>query len=54
MEEWKLTREKIKNEIYEGDKKEIDILKNKLINAIEWEERGKIYRQLTEKYKMLL
>ena len=53
MEEWKLTREKIKNEIYEGDKKEIDILKNKLINAIEWEERGNIYRQLSEKYKML-
>ncbi len=53
MEEWKLTREKIKNDIYERDRKEIEILKNKLINAIEWEERANIYWQLSEKHKML-
>jgi len=33
LEEWKLTRERVKNEIYAIDKKEVDLLKEKLSNA---------------------
>ena len=32
MEEWKLERENVKNQIYDKDKKEIEVLKGKLID----------------------
>ena len=53
IEEWKLTRESVKNEIYENDRKEIAVLKEKLVNASSLDDKGKIYWQLSEKYKLL-
>ncbi len=53
MEEWQLTREKVKNEIYERDRNEIDNLKEKLINTSKPEDKANIYWQLSEKFKLL-
>jgi len=53
MEEWKLTREQVKNEIYENDRNELGILKQKLISVINSEDKANIYWQLSEKYKLL-
>ncbi|KKL09782.1 hypothetical protein LCGC14_2562430, partial [marine sediment metagenome] len=53
VEEWKLTREEVKNEIYEKDKNKIVILKEKLVNASKTEDKANIYWQLSEKYKLL-
>ena len=53
VEEWKLTREKIKNEIYEKDRNEISILKEKLVNTSKSNYKANIYWQLFEKYKLL-
>lgn len=53
VEEWKLTREIVKNEIYEKDRTEIDNLKEKLKNTRTSEDRANIYWQLKEKYKLL-
>jgi len=53
VEEWKLTREEVKNEIYEKDRNEIGILKEKLINTSESKEKANIYWQLSEKFKLL-
>ncbi len=53
MEEWKLTREKIKNELYEEDRNEIGILKEKLANTSNTEDKANVYWQLSEKYKLL-
>jgi len=53
IEEWKLTRESIKNEIYEKDRNEIDLLKERLIKTIKLEDKANIYWQLSEKYKLL-
>ena len=53
MEEWKLTRESVKNEIYEKDRKEIDLLEERLIKASKLDDKANIYWQLSEKYKLL-
>lgn len=53
MEEWKLTRESVKNEIYESDRKELDVLKERLVKTSKLEEKANIYWQLSEKYKLL-
>lgn len=56
LEEWKLTRERVKNEIYAIDKKEVDLLKEKLSNAsyaTESIDKANIYWKLSEKYTML-
>ena len=53
VEEWKLTREKIKNEIYEKDRNEIGILKEKLVNTSNSEDKANIYWQLSEKHNLL-
>lgn len=53
VEEWKLTREVVKNEIYEKDRTDIDILKKKLENTRTLEDRANIFWQLSEKYKLL-
>ena len=53
VEEWKLTREEVKNEIYEKDRNEVDILKEKLVNTCNSEDKANIYWQLSEKYKLL-
>ena len=53
VEEWKLTREKIKNEIYEKDRNEIGIFKEKLVNTSNTEDKANIYWQLSDKYKLL-
>jgi len=53
MEEWKLEREKVKNELYGKDKKEIEVLKGKLIDIKNSEDIANIYWQLSEKYKSL-
>lgn len=53
MEEWKLERENVKNQIYDKDKKEIEVLKGKLIDIKNSENEVNIYWQLSEKYKLL-
>ncbi len=53
MEEWQLTREKIKNEIYEQDKKDIGILKEELVNASKPPQKALIYWRLSKKFKLL-
>ncbi|MBA7515188.1 hypothetical protein ES705_07227 [subsurface metagenome] len=53
MEEWKITREEVKNEIYEEDRNQIEILKGQLENTIKLEDEATIYWQLSEKYKLL-
>ena len=53
IEEWKLTRESIKNKIYENDRNELVFLKKQLVNAINLEEKANFYWKLSEKYKLL-
>ena len=53
MEEWKITREEVKNQIYEKDRIELNLLKEKLENTSKGEDKGNLYWQLSEKYKLL-
>ncbi len=53
MDEWKMTREQVKNEIYEIDKHEIVKFKKKLLEVSEAKDKANIYLQLSEKYKLL-
>ena len=53
VEEWQLTREKVKNEIYEIDKKDIGILKEELVNVSKPPQKALIYWRLSEKFKLL-
>lgn len=53
IEDWKLTREQVKNDLYESDRKEIDILKKKILDLNNPEDKANLYWKLSEKYKML-
>ena len=53
VEEWKLTRESVKNEIYENDRKELVVLKELLVKTSKLDDKANIYWQLSEKYKLL-
>ena len=53
MEEWKVTREEVKNKLYEEDRLELIALKKKLNEASNSDDRANLYWQLSEKYKML-
>lgn len=53
VEEWKLTREKVKNKLYETDRNELSILKERLANVSNSDDKANLYWLLFEKYKLL-